>query len=81
MRRCFYLYRSGWRCESEALPRGDFCESHISEVEFKKLKEAPFRKLSLKIVSLILLIMFLIPFYYTLKSLYASRPIQAEEGW
>ena len=33
----------------------------------------------MKIIALILLIMFLVPFYYTLKSLYASRQIQAQE--
>ena len=34
----------------------------------------------MKIIALILLIMFLVPFYYTLKTLYASRPPQAQEG-
>lgn len=81
MQRCFHLYGSGRQCESEAVPGSDFCESHISEVDFERLKDGPFRKLALKIVALILLIMFMVPFYYTLKSLYASRPTQAQEGW
>ena len=81
MQRCLHLYRSGWQCDSEAAPGSGFCENHFSEVEFERLRDRPFRKLTLKIVAVILVIMFLIPFYYTLKSLYASRPTQAQESW
>ena len=80
MQRCVQLYRSGWRCESEAVPGSDFCVDHISEADFERLKDRPSRKLTMKIIALILLIMFLVPFYYTLKTLYASRPPQAQEG-
>ena len=63
------------------MPGSDFCENHISEVEFERLKDGPFRKLALKIVAVVLLLMFLVPVYYTLKALYASRPTQVQEGW
>lgn len=81
MNRCSHLYRSGWRCEEEAIPGRDFCEDHISDVEWKRVKANPIKKMGMRVIALLLLIMFLVPFYYTLKFLYESRPTEIREGW
>ena len=81
MKRCFHLYRNGWQCQTEALPGSGFCEDHISEVEFERLQYGSTRKLALRVVAFILLLMFLIPFYYTLKSLYRNQPNSVQEVW
>lgn len=80
MQRCFYLYESGSQCEEEAVVGSDFCPDHDEAHVFFEIGDRPVRKLVTRLVALILLIIFLIPFYYTLKTLYLSPPIEAQEG-
>ena len=80
MQRCFHLYESGSQCEEEALLGGDFCPDHDHAHVFFEVGDYPVRKLVTRMVALILLVIFLIPFYYTLKTLYLSPPIEAQEG-
>jgi hypothetical protein len=80
MHRCVHMYLSGWQCQAEALDGSAFCEDHISEPEYARLSEDPLRKFALRLVALILLILFLIPFYYTAKALYLGPGILTEEG-
>ena len=81
MPRCTHLYESGPQCSEEALPGSDFCPDHevIHDV-FEPLSDHPFRKFIMRVAALILLIAFLIPFYYTLRSLYLSQTIEAQEA-
>ena len=81
MHRCVHMYLSGWQCQSEALDGSDFCEDHVSELVYERLTEHPLRKLALRLVALILLILFLIPIYYTAKALYLGPGTLTEEGW
>jgi hypothetical protein len=54
----------------------------VSELVYEKLNDHPLRKLLLRLVALILLILFLVPFYYTAKkALYLGPPTLSEEGW
>ena len=64
----------------EALLGGDFCPDHDNAHVFFEVGDYPVRKLVTRVVALILLVIFLIPFYYTLKTLYLSPPIEAQEG-
>jgi hypothetical protein len=83
MVRCAHLYVSGEQCEREAFPGIDFCEDHadLHRVE-DQLEESPFKKAVIRLAALILLVMFLIPLYYTLRTLYlgVGVEIEAEEG-
>jgi len=81
MQRCSHLYESGQRCSEEALPGSGFCSDHeIIHDAFELLSDHPWRKRIIRLAALILLIIFLIPFYYTLKSLYLNQTIEAQEA-
>ena len=83
MQRCSHLYLSGQQCDRESFPGSDFCEDHVDvHPAPDNLEDHPLRKLALRFAALILLIMFLIPMYYTLKSLYLglAQQVEAEEG-
>jgi hypothetical protein len=81
MHRCSYLYESGRQCTEEAVPDSDFCEDHeFVHDHFEPLSEGPLRKLAMRLAALLLLLTFLIPFYYTLKTLYLSQNIEVQEA-
>jgi hypothetical protein len=74
LKRCSHLYESGQQCSDDALPESGFCIDHETIHDaFEPLVDHPFRKLLLKVAAGLLLIAFLIPFYYTVKSLYLSQ--------
>jgi hypothetical protein len=81
MKRCLHLYVSGQQCGREAFPGGDFCEDHADvHLLDDEAGEHPFRRVALRVVALILLVMFLIPIYYTLRTLYLGPQVQVREG-
>ncbi len=77
MHRCAHLYESGRQCCRFALDGRDFCEDHaiLSDV-FDRDEAGGFRRLVTRIAALVLLIIFLIPFYYTVKSLYTTFAVE-----
>ena len=75
-----FIHESGFQCVDEALDDTGFCESHQRVVDFETLRDSPWRRTFIRIVALILLLLFLIPFLYTLRGFYAWRPVQAQEG-
>ena len=81
MPRCLHIYDSGLQCIGEAIDPTDFCESHQKIVEFEQLVDSPWRKAFFRLVALILLLLFLIPFFYSLRSLYLAPPAKAQESW
>jgi hypothetical protein len=81
MQRCSHLYESGQQCSEESLPGSGFCGDHeLIHDAFEPLLDHPYRKLAIRLAALILLIVFLIPFYYTLKTLYLNQTIEAQEA-
>ena len=81
MQRCVHLYLSGQQCDRETFPGGDFCEDHADAHSFSdEIEEQPFKKLVVRVVALLLLVMFLIPIYYTLRTLYLGPRVQVQEG-
>jgi hypothetical protein len=83
MARCLHIYQSGFQCIDESIEASEFCESHqkVVEFEFEKLKDSPWRRLFLRVIALVLLLLFLIPFLDTLRGLYVGPPVKAQEGW
>lgn len=61
----------------------DFCDAHQKVVAFESERlEAPaWRKVFLRFVALVLLLLFLIPLFYTLRDLYLGPPVKAQEDW
>ena len=61
----------------------DFCEAHQKVVAFEseRLEESIWRKVLIRFVALVLLLLFLIPLFYTLKDLYLGPPVKAQEDW
>ena len=61
----------------------DFCEAHQKVVAFEseRLEDSIWRKLFFRLVALVLLLMFLIPLFYTLRDLYLGPPVKAQEDW
>jgi len=81
MPRCLHLYEGGPQCQLEAVSGGDFCEDHErADAEVERLDDHPFRKLIVRLVALVLLIIFLIPFYYSFKALYLAPSFEVGEG-
>ena len=72
MARCLHIFDSGFQCVDETLDPTDFCEAHQKVVAFEaeRLEDPWWRKIVLRFVALVLLLMFLIPLYYTLRDLY-----------
>jgi len=83
MARCVHIYESGFQCIGETLEETDFCDAHQKVVPFEPegLENSVWRKAFLRFVALILLLLFLIPLYYTLKELYDGPPAKAQEVW
>jgi hypothetical protein len=61
----------------------DFCEAHQKVVAFEseRLEDSAWRKVFLRFVALVLLLLFLIPLFYTLRDLYLGPPVKAQEDW
>jgi hypothetical protein len=61
----------------------DFCEAHQKVVAFQseRLEDSIWRKVFLRFIALLLLLMFLIPLFYTLRELYLGPPVKAQEVW
>jgi hypothetical protein len=83
MARCLHIFDSGFQCIGEALEETDFCEAHQKVVAFEseRLQDSVWRKTLLRFVALVLLLMFLIPLFYTLRDLYYGPPVKAQEVW
>lgn len=81
MPRCLHIYGSGFQCFDEALETTDFCESHqkVVSIESERLEASFWRKTILRFVALVLLLMFLIPLFYSLRNLYLGPPVKAQE--
>jgi hypothetical protein len=77
------MYDSGFQCISESLEPTDFCEAHqkVVMLESERLDDSIWRKALLRFVALVLLLMFLIPLFYTLRDLYLGPPVKAQETW
>ena len=81
MPRCVHIYDSGFQCIGEVVDSTDFCEAHQKVIAFEPLEESTWRKTVFRLVAVILLIIFLIPLFYTLRDLYLGPPVKAQEGW
>ena len=83
MPRCLHIFDSGFQCIGETLESTDFCEAHQKVVAFEseRLEDSRWRKTVLRFVALVLLLMFLIPLFYTLRDLYFGPPVKAQEVW
>ena len=83
MARCLHMYGSGFQCSAETLEPTEFCEAHQKVVAFEieRLEDSFWRKLVLRFVALILLLVFLIPLFYTLRDWYFGPPVKAQEVW
>ena len=83
MPRCLHIFGSGFQCISETMDPTDFCEAHQKVVAFQseRLEDSIWRKVFLRFVALLLLLMFLIPLFYTLRALYLGPPVKAQEVW
>lgn len=76
MHRCAHLYESGRQCSEFALDGKDFCEDHAVLPDAFERGASGFGRLVMRIVALFLLIIFLIPFYYGVKSLYSTFTVE-----
>lgn len=82
MARCLHMYESGFQCIGETLEPTEFCEAHQKVVAFERLEDSIWRKSVLRFVALILLlVMFVIPLFYTLRDWYLRPPVKAQEVW
>ena len=81
MARCLHMYDSGFQCLGESLEPTDFCESRQRVVAFEPLEDSSLRKAFFRFVALILLLVFLIPLFYTLRDWYLGPPVKAQEVW
>jgi len=81
MPRCLHIHESGFQCLSESLESTDFCDAHQKVIDFDPLANSGWQRVFLRFVALVLLLMFLIPLYYTLRDLYLGPPVKAQEVW
>jgi hypothetical protein len=81
MSRCLHIFDSGFQCIDEAVDTTDFCEAHqkVVSIEEERLQDSVWRKAFIRFVALLLLLLFLIPLYYTLRDLYLGPPVKALE--
>ena len=75
------MYDSGFQCIGETLDPTDFCEAHQRVVDFEPLEDSRVRRTFFRFVALILLIVFLIPLFFTLRDWYLGPPVKAQEVW
>ena len=82
MARCLHIYDSGFQCIDEALDTTDFCEAHqkVVAIESERLQDSLLRKTFIRFIAFLLLLLFLIPIYYTLRDLYLGEPVKAFEN-
>jgi heme A synthase len=81
MARCLHIYDSGFQCIGETVDGTDFCDAHQKVVPFESWEVSTWRKVFFRFVALILLLIFLIPLYYTLRDMYFGPPVKAQEVW
>jgi hypothetical protein len=83
MSRCLHIFGSGFQCVSETVESTDFCEAHQKVVAFdsERLEDSIWRKAFFRLIAFFLLLMFLIPLFYTLRDLYLGPPVKAQEDW
>jgi hypothetical protein len=83
MPRCLHIFDSGFQCVAETVDPTDFCEAHQKVVAFEseRLEDSIWRKVLVRLVAVVLLLMFLIPLFYTLRDLYFGPPVKAQEEW
>ena len=82
MARCLHMYDSGFQCIGENLEPTEFCEAHQKVIAFERLDDSIWRKAVIRFVALILLlVMFVIPLFYTLRDWYFGPPVEAQEVW
>jgi hypothetical protein len=83
MPRCLHIFESGFQCIGETVDPTDFCDAHQKVVAFEtdRLEDSGWRKAFLRLVALVLLLLFLIPLYYTLRELYLGPRVKAQEDW
>ena len=76
------MFDSGFQCISETVESTDFCEAHQKVVAFEseRLQDSGWRKVFLRFVAFVLLLMFLIPLFYTLRNLYIGPRVKAQEN-
>lgn len=78
MPRCLHIYDSGFQCIDETIETTDFCEAHqkVVPIESERLQDSVVRKTFIRFIALLLLLLFLIPIYYSLRDLYLGEPIK-----
>jgi hypothetical protein len=83
MPRCLHIFDSGFQCVSETVESTDFCEAHqkVVALDSERLEDSIWRKAFFRLIALVLLLMFLIPLFYTLRDLYLGPPVKAQEDW
>ena len=81
MPRCLHIYESGIQCIDYSLEPSDFCEAHQNVIAFEKLQDSSWRRTIFRFVAAVLLLLFLLPLLYTLRSLYFDPPVKAQEVW
>ena len=83
MPRCVHIYDNGFQCIAEAFEATELCESHQKVVAFEsdRIQESWIRKAILRFVAFVLLLMFLVPLFYSLKNIYWGAPAEAREVW
>ena len=79
MARCLHMFDSGFQCIDEAIENTDFCDAHqkVVSIDSERLQDSALRKAFIRFVAFILLLLFLIPVYYTLRDLYLGEPVKA----
>jgi len=77
------MFGSGFQCVSETVESTDFCEAHqkVVALDSERLEDSIWRKAFFRLIALVLLLMFLIPLFYTLRDLYLGPPVKAQEDW
>ena len=81
MPRSLHIYGSGFQCAGESVDPSEFCEDHQKVVAFERLQDSFLRKAFLRIVAFILLLITLLPLYYTLRDLYRRPPVKVQGVW
>jgi hypothetical protein len=81
MSRCLHVHESGFQCVSEAIEPTEFCDAHQKVLPFEYSGTHNGSKLLLRFVAFILLIMFLLPLIYSLRTLYFGPPVKTQEVW
>jgi hypothetical protein len=83
MPRCLHIFDSGFQCISETVDATDFCDAHQKVVAFEseRLEDSSWRKIFFRLIAFVLLLMFLIPLFYTLRDLYVGPRVKAQEDW